>query len=96
MTGENGGLVYASLVSRPSLREKRGKVAKGNAPVHKERIGFVSAAIWTNDSGFYSIKLSRSYKDGDTIKDTDQLGSADLLNAAKVLQRAEQWIADQS
>jgi len=70
-------------------------MAKGNAPDHKCKIGFVQAAIWKNDTGFYSVKLSRSYKDGDTIKDTDQLGAGDLLNAAKVLERAETWIADQ-
>lgn len=70
-------------------------MAKGNAPVHKERIGFVQAAVWKNDSGFYSVKLTRSYKDGDKITDTDQLNAADLLNAAKVLERAEAWISAQ-
>lgn len=70
-------------------------MAKGNRPDAKFRIGFVSASVWKNDSGFYSVTLQRSYKDGDDIKNTDQLGSADLLNAAKVLERAEAWIADQ-
>jgi hypothetical protein len=70
-------------------------VAKGNQPDFKVRIGFVSAAAWKNQSGFYSIKLSRSYKDGDDIKDTDQLGHADLLNGAKCLERIEAMISDQ-
>lgn len=70
-------------------------MAKGNAPDAKFRIGFVTAAVWKNDSGFYSVKVSRSYKDGETIKDTDQFGAGDLLNVAKVAERAEAWIADQ-
>ena len=70
-------------------------MANGKAkPVHKVRIGFVTAAIWKNDT-FYNVTVSRSYKDGDEIKDTDSLGAGDLLNAAKALERAEQWISQQ-
>ncbi len=69
-------------------------MAKKNAPVQKFRIGFVEAAIWENDS-FYSVTLSKSYKDGDEYKSTDNLNAGDLLNAAKVLMRAEAWIAEQ-
>lgn len=78
-----------------SCGRKRKVMPKGNSPVAKFKIGFVQAAVWANDSGFHSVKLSRSYKDGDHIKDTDQLNAADLLNAAKVLERAEAWISDQ-
>jgi len=70
-------------------------MAKGNPPDAKFRIGFVTASVWKNDSGFYSVTLQRSYKEDGEIKNTDQLGAADLLNGAKVLQRAEAWIADQ-
>ena len=70
-------------------------MAKGNAPDAKFRIGFVTASVWKNDSGFYNVVLSRSYKENDVIKNTDQLGAADLLNGAKVLERAEAWISAQ-
>src|SRR6056297_1715509 len=34
-----------------------------NLPAHKIKIGLVTATIWNND-GFYSVDLSRSYKNG--------------------------------
>ncbi len=45
---------------------------------------------------FFSVNLSRSYKDdnGDW-KETDGLGHGDIMNAVQVLTRAEAWIADQ-
>ena len=43
-------------------------MAKGNPPDAKFRIGFVTASVWKNDSGFYSVTLQRSYKeDGEMI-----------------------------
>ncbi len=63
-------------------------------PARKFRLGFVEAAVWDNDN-FYSVTLSRTYKDGEEYKNTDSLGAGDLLNAAKVLTRAEAWIAEQ-
>lgn len=66
-----------------------------NKPVKRFRIGLVEAAVWKNQNKFYSVTLSRSYKDGDEWKTTDQLGAADLLNAAQVLERAEEFISEQ-
>lgn len=65
-----------------------------NKPVQKFRLGFVEAAVWKNDN-FYTVTLSRTYKDGEEYKSTDNLGHGDLLNAARVLTRAEAWISDQ-
>jgi PHD/YefM family antitoxin component YafN of YafNO toxin-antitoxin module len=69
-------------------------MAKGNQPVAKFRIGYVTATVWENDK-FHNVVLSKSYKDGEEWKDTDQLGAGDLLNAAKVLERAEDFISKQ-
>ena len=63
-------------------------------PATKFRIGLITATVWKNDN-FYSVELSRSYKDGDEWKTSNGLGHADLLNAARVLTRAEAFIADQ-
>jgi hypothetical protein len=70
-------------------------MAKGNQPVAKYRLGYVTATIWKNED-FYNVVLTKGYKDasGDW-KDTDQLSAGDLLNAAKVLERAEQWVSEQ-
>jgi hypothetical protein len=64
-------------------------------PAAKFRIGLVTATVWKNDA-FYSVNLSRSYKDDDgNWQETDGLGQSDLLNAVKVLERAEAYIAGQ-
>jgi len=65
-----------------------------NQPASKFRIGFVTATVWKNDS-FYSVELSKAYKEDDEWKDTNSLSHGDLLNAAKALERAEGWIAEQ-
>ena len=68
---------------------------QGNQPVVKFRIGLVTATVWQNEK-FYNVTLSKSYKDdaGDW-KESDQFGHAELLNAMKVLERCEDFIADQ-
>ncbi|PIE10861.1 MAG: hypothetical protein CSA72_07260 [Rhodobacterales bacterium] len=63
-----------------------------NTPIHKLRIGLVTAAIWEND-GAYSVDLSRSYKDSlGNWQSARSLFQGDLLNAAKCAERAEIWI----
>ena len=69
-------------------------MAKNNAPAAKFRIGYVSATVWEN-AEFYSVTLTRSYKDGEDWKDNGSLNHSDLLNAARVLERAEVWISEQ-
>ena len=70
-------------------------MATGNRPETKIRLGLITATVWKNDN-FFSVRLERSYKDtAGEWQTTDQLGHSDLLNAARVLERAEQYIADQ-
>ena len=67
---------------------------EGNTPAARIRIGSVTAAVWKNDTGFYSVTLERSYRDdAGAWQNTDSLGHGDLLNAAKVLERAEDYIS---
>lgn len=65
-----------------------------STPLFKSRIGYVTATVWKNDQ-FYSVKVSRSYRDGEDWKETDNLGHADVLCAIKALERAEAFIASQ-
>lgn len=71
---------------------------KANQPAAKFRLGYVTATVWKNqgtgDREFFSVEVSKAYKDGDEWKDTSSLGAGDLLNAVKCLERAEQFIAD--
>ena len=69
----------------------------GNKPVDKVRIGNITAAIFENTGQkgtFYSVKLERGYKDGETWKNTDSLGRDDLLVAAKALDKAHDRILE--
>lgn len=69
-------------------------MAKGSKrPVQKFKIGYIEAAIWENDGGFYTVVLSRTYKDGDEYRSTDQLAHGDLHNAMMVLKRAEEYLS---
>jgi hypothetical protein len=70
-------------------------------PAHKIRISNLSVTIWRNTSSekgtvWYSVKPSRSYKQGDeTWKETDALGFDDLLAMAELHRQAFTWIARQ-
>ena len=66
-----------------------------NSPIKKFRLGLITVAIWDND-GFYSVDVSRSYKDkiGDW-QSTTSFAHGDLLNVAKCAERAEIWIGRQ-
>jgi hypothetical protein len=66
------------------------------SPIHKFRLGLITATIWNND-GFYSVDLSRSYKNSEgQWQSTTSYGHSDLLNIAKSAERAENWIARQA
>lgn len=67
---------------------------KANQPAAKYRLGYVTATVWKNDD-FFSVVLSRSYKDGDDWKETDQLNAGDLQNAREVLQKACDFVTEQ-
>ena len=67
-------------------------------PVHKIRSGAIEVAVWgqENDKGpWYSVTMSRSYKQGDEWKQADSYGVDDLLLLAKLLDQAHTWIISQ-
>lgn len=70
-----------------------------NQPAKKFRIGYVTATVWANegngDTTFYTVDISRTFKDGDDYRSTNSLNQADLLNAAFLLQQANRWIIEQ-
>lgn len=69
-------------------------MAKGNQPVAKYRLGYVTATIWRNEE-FFNVVLSKSYKDNGDWKETDQLGAGDLMNSIKVLGMAADFVLAQ-
>ena len=66
-----------------------------NQPAQKFKIGLITATVWENE-GFYSLDVSRSYKnqEGDW-RSTSSFAHNDLLNPAKCVERAEIWIGRQ-
>jgi hypothetical protein len=67
-----------------------------NQPIQIVRIRNLRGAIWRNESGegqtYYTVTLSRLYKDGDGWRSSASLGRDDLLIAAKVLDQCHTWI----
>ncbi|MDA1013847.1 MAG: hypothetical protein O3A00_05260 [Planctomycetota bacterium] len=71
-----------------------------NKPVKRFRLGRITAAVWLNRNekgdAWYTITITRSYKDGDSWKDTESFRRDDLPLVAKVADLAFAWIWDQT
>ena len=68
-----------------------------NKPVDTLRDGFIKATIWknTNEKGdFYSVDLSRTYKDGEELKDTHSFNPSDLLKVSRLAEKAYDRIGE--
>ena len=66
-----------------------------NKPAHKIRDGLLAVTIWENEhdgKSYYSVDLTRSYKDGDDWKESKSLSAHDLLKAANLINQAYNWI----
>jgi hypothetical protein len=88
--------LFCGTISEDIEKEK---IMSKNAPAKKFKIGYVSCTIWKNDGTgdkpFYTVEISRTYRDADgNLKNTSSLNQDDLLNAAKLLERAEQYLAE--
>jgi hypothetical protein len=67
-------------------------------PAHKIRSGGLEVAIWRNEGEkgpWYSVTMSRSYKQGEKWKQADSYAADDLLLLAKLLDQAHSWIIGQ-
>jgi hypothetical protein len=67
-------------------------------PAHKIRAGAIELAVWRNEGEkgpWFSVTMSRSYKQGEEWKQSDSFGADDLLLLAKLLDQAHSWIISQ-
>ncbi|WP_437207114.1 hypothetical protein [Planctomicrobium sp. SH664] len=68
-------------------------------PVHRIRIGNISAAIFENqtDQGtsFYNAQFQRGYRTADGWRNTRSFGRDDLLALAKLADQTHSWIQNQ-
>lgn len=67
-----------------------------NRPIHEIKLGRIRASIWTNQGDrqevWYSVSLSRVYRDGENWKTTTSFGRDDLPLVAKAADMAYAWI----
>lgn len=74
-------------------------MAQKNRPVQEIRLGKIKVAIWSNRSPnhetWYSVTVTRSYKDGDEWKDTSSFRRDDLPIVSKATDMAYAWIWEQ-
>lgn len=66
-------------------------------PVETLRDGRLKATIWRNfgDNGtFYSVEISRTYKDGDDYKNAHSYSGAELLKVSRLSLKAYDRVGD--
>ena len=71
-------------------------MASINRPIHEIKLGRIRASIWANrgrrQEVWYSVSLSRVYRDGENWKTTTSFGRDDLPLVAKASDMAYAWI----
>ena len=69
-------------------------------PARTFRLDRIKAAVWFNENdkgdSWYTITITRSYKNGDEWKDTASYRREDLPLVAKAADMAYTWIWDQT
>lgn len=71
--------------------------AEKKKPAAEIRDGAIKAAIWPNSSEkgvFYSVTITRTYKNGDEFKDANSFSGTDLLKASRILALAYDQVRD--
>lgn len=72
-----------------------------NKPAHQIRSGVIRAAIWLNVSEktgetWFTVTVTRSYRDKEQLKDTSTFRRDDLPTVSKLVEMAFNWIWEQS
>lgn len=69
-------------------------------PVNEFKLGRIRASIWANEtpnqSVWYSVVVSRIYRDGETWKESNSFGRDDLPVVSKAAELAYAWIWSQA
>lgn len=71
-------------------------MTSANHPVHEIKLGRIRATVWTNESqrneAWFSVSISRLYRDGDEWRTTTTFGRDDLPLISKAADMAYAWI----
>ena len=69
-------------------------------PIHEIKLGRIRATIWGNRTNrqtlWYSVTVSRKYRDGEQWKETTSFGRDDLPLLSKAVELAYGWIWKQT
>jgi hypothetical protein len=75
------------------------QAAQKAKPVHEIKLVRIRASIWTNrgqrQDVWYSVSITRRYRNGETWKDTTSFGRDDLPLVVKAAEMAYAWIWSQ-
>ncbi len=81
---------------RPPAADANAPQTTGKPPAAEFRCGRIRATVWENLSDghgkWYSVVVSRSYKQGDAWKTAQSFGRDDLLVVAEVVRMAYHWV----
>ena len=93
------GWFIASVKHSPRVaREKTMPDSQG--PIHEIKLGRIRATIWGNRTNrqtlWYSVTVSRKYRDGEQWKETTSFGRDDLPLLSKAVELAYGWIWKQT
>ncbi len=75
-------------------------MANKNKPTHQIRLGAIRAAVWLNRSektgeSWFTVTVTRSYRDKEQLKDTTTFRRDDLPVVSKAVELAYTWIWQQ-
>ena len=82
-------------------RQKLEGIMPNNKPIHQIQLSAIRAAIWLNTSeksgeSWFTVTVTRSYRDKEQLKDTTTFRRDDLPIVSKVLELAYTWIWEQA
>ena len=67
-----------------------------NRPAHEIKVAQIRAAVWLNANSrgdkWFSVSITKMYRDGEKWKDSNSFGRDDLPLVSKVTEMAYAWI----
>ena len=81
------------MTTDTNANAERSEAKKGKDPVHKIRMGAVTASVWRNGPHHDAdLTVAFTQDDGETWRYTHRLGRQHLLEAAQAAEAAFRWI----
>ena len=73
-------------------------MSQPSRPVHEIKLGRIRASVWLNEGSkdvcWYSVSVTRAYREGERWKESSSFSRDDLPIVSKVAEMAYRWIWD--